>query len=265
MPSPSASGAPKVMSRRATARSKPSRNGMRAIRSTSTATTSDCTRAPTTKQYAPAPLSGERHADERVEEEADRDRLHQRFLLEPPLDDSDGHRRDAVQHDGQGEQAHQRRRVGAAGEVGERRGGQPEQRVPRHAEGDRHGGRGGRHVRHLAAPLDRGRDHAHVVHVDDERVGRQGDRVEPEVLRGQQADQHEADREGTELEDEVPRECPPEPAAGALPERRDPVVHLLTHDRRPSSPAPARSRATSTRTRAGSWPGTRPRRRCPRG
>ena len=30
---------------------------MRAIRSTRTATTSDCTRAPTTKQYAPAPLA----------------------------------------------------------------------------------------------------------------------------------------------------------------------------------------------------------------
>ena len=57
MPRPTASGTPKTSRRRATSRRNPKRTGTRAIRRTSTQTTSDWVIAPRTKLRAPAPFA----------------------------------------------------------------------------------------------------------------------------------------------------------------------------------------------------------------
>ena len=129
--------------------------------------------------------------------------------------------------------------------------------------------RRGRHLLDLAAPLHGRRDHAHVVHVDEEGVGRQRDGVEAEVVGSEQADHDQAQGERADLEDQVAAERParargPPGVRSTRPRSRSvdrdllrpsaPCAHLLiSHEEAPARPAPARSRATSTRTRAGSW------------
>ena len=73
----------------------------------------------------------EGQADDRVGDEAGRDRLHQLVLLEAALDHPHRDGGDAVDHDRQGHQPHQRRGVGAPGGSRQDRGADPEERVPR--------------------------------------------------------------------------------------------------------------------------------------